>query len=234
MDEGKPKGKRVSRYKNAPEEATVRTVKLVAMNDTQQRYISALQTHKQIIVTGFSGTGKTFIAASHAANLYANRKIDRIIITRPNIAVGKDLGYLPGTLEEKYTPWIMPVLDVLEQQLGKNVVETGMKNGNIQMVPLSVMRGRSFNKSFIIVDEAQNLTIHEMKMLLTRVGKECTIVINGDIKQSDINQQSGLSKILHLAKKYNMDIPTIEFGVDDIVRSDICKQWIIAFEGENL
>jgi phosphate starvation-inducible PhoH-like protein len=234
MDESKPKGKRVSRYKNAPEEATVRTVKLVAMNDTQQRYISALQTHNQIIVTGFSGTGKTFIAASHAANLYANRKIDRIIITRPNIAVGKDLGYLPGTLEEKYTPWIMPVLDVLEQQLGKNVVETGMKNGNIQMVPLSVMRGRSFNKSFIIVDEAQNLTIHEMKMLLTRVGKECTIVINGDIKQSDINQQSGLSKILHLAKKYNMDIPTIEFGVDDIVRSDICKQWIIAFEGENL
>jgi phosphate starvation-inducible PhoH-like protein len=234
MDEGKPKGKRVSRYKNAPEEATVRTVKLVAMNDTQQRYISALQTHNQIIVTGFSGTGKTFIAASHAANLYANRKIDRIIITRPNIAVGKDLGYLPGTLEEKYTPWIMPVLDVLEQQLGKNVVETGMKNGNIQMVPLSVMRGRSFNKSFIIVDEAQNLTIHEMKMLLTRVGKECTIVINGDIKQSDINQQSGLSKILHLAKKYNMDIPTIEFGVDDIVRSDICKQWIIAFEASGL
>ena len=234
MDEGKPKGKRVSRYKNAPEEAAVRTVKLVAMNDTQQRYISALQSHNQIIVTGFSGTGKTFIAASHAANLYANRKIDRIIITRPNISVGKDLGYLPGTLEEKYTPWIMPVLDVLEQQLGKNVVETGMKNGNIQMVPLSVMRGRSFNKSFIIVDEAQNLTIHEMKMLLTRVGKECTIVINGDIKQSDINQQSGLSKILHLAKKYNMDIPTIEFGVDDIVRSDICKQWIIAFETEKL
>jgi len=234
MDEGKPKGKRVSRYKNAPEEAAVRTVKLVAMNDTQQRYISALQTHNQIIVTGFSGTGKTFIAASHAANLYANRKIDRIIITRPNIAVGKDLGYLPGTLEEKYTPWIMPVLDVLEQQLGKNVVETGMKAGNIQMVPLSVMRGRSFNKSFIIVDEAQNLTIHEMKMLLTRVGKECTIVINGDIKQSDINQQSGLSKILHLAKKYNMDIPTIEFGVDDIVRSDICKQWIIAFEASGL
>ena len=234
MDEGKPKGKRVSRYKNAAEEATVRTVKLTAMNDTQQRYISALQTHNQIIVTGFSGTGKTFIAASHAANLYANRKIDRIIITRPNIAVGKDLGYLPGTLEEKYTPWIMPVLDVLEQQLGKNVVETGMKAGNIQMVPLSVMRGRSFNKSFIIVDEAQNLTIHEMKMLLTRVGKECTIVINGDIKQSDINQQSGLSKILHLAKKYNMDIPTIEFGVDDIVRSDICKQWIIAFEEEKL
>lgn len=234
MDEGKPKGKRVSRYKNAPEEAAVRTVKLMAMNDAQQRYISALQTHNQIIVTGFSGTGKTFIAASHAANLYANRRIDRIIITRPNIAVGKDLGYLPGTLEEKYTPWIMPVLDVLEQQLGKNVVETGMKAGNIQMVPLSVMRGRSFNKSFIIVDEAQNLTIHEMKMLLTRVGKECTIVINGDIKQSDINQQSGLSKILHLAKKYNMDIPTIEFGVDDIVRSDICKQWIIAFEEEKL
>lgn len=234
MDEGKPKGKRMSRYKNAGEEALARTVNLVAMNETQQQYISALNSHSQIIVTGFSGTGKTFIAASHAANLYANRRIDRIIITRPNIAVGKDLGYLPGTLEEKYTPWIMPVLDVLEQQLGKNVVETGMKAGNIQMVPLSVMRGRSFNRAFIIVDEAQNLTIHEMKMLLTRVGKECTIVINGDIKQSDIKEQSGLSKILHLSKKYNMNIPTIEFGVEDIVRSDICKQWIIAFETEKL
>jgi phosphate starvation-inducible PhoH-like protein len=234
MDEGKPKGKRVSRYKNAGAEATARTVKLVAMNDTQKQYIAALNSHSQIIVTGFSGTGKTYIAATHAANLYANHLIDRIIITRPNIAVGKDLGYLPGTLEEKYTPWIMPVLDVLEQQLGKNVVDTAMKAGNIQMVPLSVMRGRSFNRAFIIVDEAQNLTVHEMKMLLTRVGKECTIVINGDIKQSDIQTQSGLSKILHLAKKYNMDIPTIEFGVDDIVRSDICKQWIIAFEEEKL
>lgn len=233
-EEVKPRGKRASRYKGAAEEAKTRVIKLEPMNDAQRRYIAALVSHNQIIVTGFSGTGKTFIAASHAANLYAERRIDRIIITRPNISVGKDLGYLPGTLEEKYTPWIMPVLDVLEQQLGKAVVETGLKAGNIQMVPLSVMRGRSFNRSFIIIDEAQNLTIHEMKMLLTRVGKECTIVINGDIKQSDIKEQSGLSKILHLAKKYNMDIPTIEFGIDDIVRSDICKQWIIAFEEEKL
>jgi phosphate starvation-inducible PhoH-like protein len=96
------------------------------------------------------------------------------------------------------------------------------------------MRGRSFKNAFIILDEGQNTSVAEMKMFLTRIGKDCKVVINGDIKQSDINGQSGLSKIIHLVKKYNMPIPIIEFGVEDIVRSDVCKQWIIAFEEEKL
>jgi phosphate starvation-inducible PhoH-like protein len=123
---------------------------------------------------------------------------------------------------------------VLNEHLGKGVVETGIKNGNIEMAPLSTMRGRSFKNAFILVDEAQNLTVAEMKMFLTRVGKGCKVVINGDIKQSDINVQSGLSKVIHLVKKYNLQVPIIEFGVEDIVRSDICKQWILAFEEEKL
>jgi len=94
------------------------------------------------------------------------------------------------------------------------------------------MRGRSFKNAFIIMDEAQNTTIPEIKMFLTRIGKDCKVVINGDIKQSDIHSQSGLSKIIHLAKKHNLPVPIVEFGVDDIVRSDICKQWILAFESE--
>lgn len=181
-------------------------------------------------------TGKTFLAASYAANMYAAREIDKIIITRPNISVGKDLGYFPGTLEEKIAPWVAPVLDVLTEQLGKGVVDTAIKSGNIEMAPLSTMRGRSFKNSFVLMDEAQNLTIPEMKMFLTRVGQNCKVVINGDIRQSDIkdNSGSGLAKIIHLVKKYNMDIPIVEFGIEDIVRSDICKQWIIAFEEEGL
>lgn len=229
-----PKSKRVTRYKNAEGEAAAKTVPLKALNDKQKEYIKALTAYDQVIVCGFSGTGKTYIAATYAANMYANKEIGKIVLTRPNIAVGKELGFFPGTLEEKFAPWAAPVLDVLNDQLGKGVVETGIKNGNIEMAPLSTMRGRSFKDSFIILDEAQNTTVAEMKMFLTRIGKECKVVINGDIKQSDISMQSGLSKIMHLAKKHNLPVPIIEFGVDDIVRSDICKQWIIAFEGEGL
>ena len=229
-----PKSKRATRYKNAEGEAVARTVSLKAMNDKQKDYIKALNAFAQVIVCGFSGTGKTFIAATYAANMLANKEIGKIVLTRPNIAVGKELGFFPGTLEEKFAPWAAPVLDVLNDQLGKGVVETGIKNGNIEMAPLSTMRGRSFKDSFIILDEAQNTTVAEMKMFLTRIGKDCKVVINGDIKQSDISMQSGLSKIMHLAKKYKLPVSIIEFGVDDIVRSDICKQWIIAFEGEGL
>tara|TARA_R110000772_G_scaffold59297_3_gene134242 strand:- start:2461 stop:3168 length:708 start_codon:yes stop_codon:yes gene_type:complete len=226
--------KRATKYKGADEEGVAKLNTLVPMNDRQADYMAALNTSPQIIVLGPSGTGKTYIAATAAANAYALKKIERIIITRPNVSVGKDLGYLPGTLEEKYAPWVLPVFEVLEQQLGKGVVETGVKNKNIELAPLSTMRGRSFRNAFVIVDEAQNLTIHEVKMLLTRIGENCKIIINGDLRQSDIKEQSGLSKIMHLAKKYNMDIPIIEFTVDDIVRSDICKAWVIAFLEEGL
>jgi phosphate starvation-inducible protein PhoH and related proteins len=126
------------------------------------------------------------------------------------------------------------VIDVLNEQLGKGVVETGIKNGNIEMAPLSTMRGRSFKNAFILLDEGQNTSIAEIKMFLTRIGKGCKVVINGDIKQSDLTSQSGLSKVIHLVKKYNMPVPVVEFTVDDIVRSDICKQWIMAFEEEKL
>ena len=229
----KPRGKRQTRYKNSEEEATTKLVNLDPLNDMQAMYLKALQTSDQVIVCGYSGTGKTYIAATYAANMYAMKTVDKIILTRPNVSVGKDLGYFPGTLEEKFAPWAAPVLDVLNEQLGKGVVETGVKNGNIEMAPMSTMRGRSFHDAFIILDEAQNTTVQEVKMFLTRIGKNCKVVINGDIKQSDIQSQSGLSKIIHLAKKNNMSVPIIEFGVGDIVRSDICKQWIMAFEGEN-
>lgn len=228
----KTEGKRVSKYKGAESENLSRISSLLPLNDNQKLYINALKTSDQVIVCGFSGTGKTFVAATQAANMYAMKEIDKIIITRPNVSVGKDLGYFPGSLEEKFAPWAMPVLEVLQDQLGKGVVETAIKSGNIEMAPLSTMRGRSFKNAFIILDEAQNTSVAEIKMFLTRIGQNCKVVINGDIRQSDVQQQSGLSKIIHLAKKFNMDVPIIEFGVEDIVRSDICKNWIIAFESE--
>jgi len=229
----KPKGKRQSRYKKAEEEAVAKTVMLTPLNETQGDYINALNTSNQVIVCGYSGTGKTFIAATYAANMYLSKQIDKIIVTRPVVSVGKDLGYFKGDLNEKFTPWAAPVLDVLEQQLG-GAYETGIKNGNIILSPLSTMRGRSFNNAFVLLDEAQNTTVAEMKMFLTRIGSNSKVVINGDIRQSDIKEASGLSKIIHMAKKYKMDIPVIEFGMDDIVRSDTCRNWIINFEKEGI
>ena len=166
--------------------------------------------------------------------MYATKRIDKIVITRPHVAVGKELGFLKGDLQEKTMPWALPVLDVLEKHLGKGTVETGIKNGNIEMAPLALMRGRSFDNAFIIVDEAQNITTHELKMLLTRVGEGSTIVLNGDAQQSDLREADGLSKVIHLAKKHMLPVPTVEFGVEDIVRSDITAMWVKTFIKEGL
>jgi phosphate starvation-inducible protein PhoH and related proteins len=174
------------------------------------------------------------VVSNYAASLYHTKDIEKIVITRPHISVGKDLGYLKGDLEEKTKPWAMPVIDVLEQQLGKGVVETGIKNGNIEMAPLALMRGRSFNNAFVICDEAQNITFHELKMLLTRVGKNTKLVLNGDIMQSDLKEADGLSKVIHLVKKHMLPVPIVEFGVDDIVRSDMTKMWVEVFVKEKI
>ncbi len=226
--------KRTTKYKNADSEAAAKYVKLIAMNEKQQDYIDALANHDQLIVLGPSGTGKSYIAATYAANLYLQKKIHKIIITRPNVAVGKELGHLPGTLEEKYSPWLAPILDTLEKHLGKAVVETALKNGNIEMAPLAFMRGRSFDNAMLLLDEFQNTSFEEFKMFITRVGQGCKVVMNGDIKQSDIRGHSGLAKAIELAKKYDIDAAVIEFTLDDVVRSDICKQWLTAFYGEAL
>ena len=226
----KPKVKRVSTYTRSPAEQQERAINVYAQNDKQDEYIRAITRSDQVIVCGFSGTGKTYIAASIAAQMYLNKKISKIILTRPNVSVGRDLGAFPGDLNEKFANWAVPVLEVLRKHLGSGVVDTGIKNGNIEMVPLSVMRGRSFKDAFVIMDEGQNTTVEEMKMFLTRVGESCKVVVNGDIRQSDIQRESGLAKIIQLARKHDMNVPVIEFGVEDIVRSDICKQWIIAFE----
>ncbi len=116
----------------------------------------------------------------------------------------------------------------------KGAVETGIKNGNIEMAPLALMRGRSFDNSFIIVDETQNITTHELKMLLTRVGDGSKIVLNGDVQQSDLPNGDGLSKVIHLAKKHILPVPVIEFTIDDIIRSNICAQWVKVFLKEGI
>lgn len=235
MAQQQPKKKQDPRRSTTYKGATKKPpVVLLPRTPKQKDFIDALTKSTQIFVLGPAGTGKTYVTATFAAKQYAAKQIDKIVITRPHVAVGKELGFLKGDLAEKTMPWALPVLDVLEKHLGKGTVETAIKLGNIEMAPLALMRGRSFEQAFIIVDETQNITTHELKMLLTRVGEGSTIVLNGDVQQSDLKEADGLSKVIHLAKKHLLPVPIIEFGVDDIVRSDICAQWVRVFMKEKL
>ncbi len=153
LEKNPPKSKRVTRYKGAEVETVAKVQQLLPMNDNQKLYIDALKNHTQVIVVGPSGTGKTFIAATYAANQYLTKKIDKIIITRPAVSVGKTLGALPGTLDEKFSPWLFPVLSVLEECMGKGMLETAVKNGNIVFAPLEYMRGSSYNDAVLLCDE---------------------------------------------------------------------------------
>ena len=219
--------KRTSKYRAKEETGAIQ---LLPKNEKQATYIEALKVSPQVIVTGSAGTGKTYIAASWAAKLFAQERVQRIILTRPNVPSGRSLGFFPGTMEEKMAPWVIPFTDVIQEHLGPSAFETSVKKRSIDIVPFEVMRGRTFHNAFVILDEAQNTTPQEMKMFLTRIGDESQVVINGDIKQSDLKADSGLKAILGMIQKQRLPVPHIEFTVDDIVRSDICAMWVKAFD----
>ncbi|HEY4981865.1 MAG TPA: PhoH family protein [Pseudolabrys sp.] len=205
-----------------------------ALNPTQATYLDALRTSLQVIVLGPAGTGKTWIAATHAADLFRNQQIDKIILTRPNVPCGRSLGYFPGTLEDKFAPWAVPVVEAIKERIGKAAYEIALKSGDIELVPFEVMRGRSWKNAFVLLDEAQNSTPAEIKTFLTRIGEGCTVVINGDVSQCDLDQASGLRTVIHLIKSQMLSVPVIEFNREDIVRSGVCAMWVRAFDAANL
>jgi phosphate starvation-inducible protein PhoH and related proteins len=205
-----------------------------ALNPTQADYLDALRKSPQVIVLGPAGTGKTWIAATHAADLYRNREIDKIILTRPNVPCGRSLGYFPGSLEDKFAPWAVPVAEAIKERIGKAAYDIALKNGAIEMVPFEVMRGRSWKNAFVLLDEAQNASPAEIKTFLTRIGEDCTTVINGDVSQCDLDRDSGLSVVIDIIAKQSLPVPVIEFGRGDIVRSGICAMWVNAFTEANI
>jgi phosphate starvation-inducible protein PhoH and related proteins len=202
-----------------------------ALNATQAHYLAALRSSPQVVVVGPAGTGKTWIAATCAADLYRNRQVSRIILTRPNVPCGRSLGYFPGSLQDKFAPWATPVAEAIKDRIGKAAYDIAVKNGDIDMVPFEVMRGRSWKHAFVLLDEAQNTTPVEMKTFLTRVGEDCTTVINGDVSQCDLDDGSGLRTVLELIRSHGLPVPVIEFTLDDIVRSGLCAMWVRAFDG---
>ena len=140
----------------------------------------------------------------------------------------------PRPLEDKFAPWAAPVVEAIKERIGKAAYEIALKKGDIELVPFEVMRGRSWKNAFVLLDEAQNTTAAEIKTFLTRIGEDCTVVVNGDVNQCDLDQASGLRVVIHMVKSQMLPVPVIEFTRDDIVRSGICAMWVRAFDEANL
>ena len=206
---------------------------LVPMNELQKDYIKSIQEKQVIIATGLAGTSKTYIPTIMACDQYLLGEINQIYITRPAISNSKSLGFWSGDLETKMSNWLGPVLTVMRERLGQGTLEVAIKNSDIQFVPFEVIKGYSFNNAFVLCDEAEDITIEEAKKFVTRIGANCTAVLAGDISQSELKDKSGLKKLVELAK----DNPQLEHSTawvdfnrpSDIVRSDTCREWILAF-----
>jgi phosphate starvation-inducible PhoH-like protein len=197
------------------------------LNYIQGEYLDAIKSNQIIFGIGSAGTGKTYIAAQYAASELYHRRVEKIILTRPNIETGKGLGFLPGTIEEKYAPYLAPFDSIFTKALGKGFYEYALKSKDIEPVPLGFMRGSTFENCIVLVDECQQMTKEEYKMLLSRIGKNCKMIFSGDGEQSDI-EYSGLEDALDRLDGI-AGIEIVEFLDEDIVRSKMCKQIIMAY-----
>ncbi|HET8686049.1 MAG TPA: PhoH family protein [Methanosarcina sp.] len=196
----------------------------------QKRYLNAMASSTIVFGTGPSGVGKTFLATAFAADALLEKRIEHVIVTRPAIETGQSIGFLPGELEEKFDPYLQPFKDVLNRRLGRSHVEALLKNGRIEATPINYLRGRTFRNSVVILDEAQNTTPEQMKMFLTRIGEGSTLIINGDLLQSDIEGPSGLADALSKVSRIP-GVRVVEFERKDIVRHGIIQDIIEAYEG---
>lgn len=199
-------------------------------NESQKKYINAIKNNCLTFGLGPAGTGKSYCAGGVAAEAMQNGQIERIIITRPAVEAGESLGFLPGDVDEKFSAYIDAFLDILNLRLGAGTVKYLMRHGRIVAAPLAYMRGRTFAEdTFVILDEAQNTTPAQMKMFLTRIGEDCKVVINGDVKQSDIPGANGLSDAVNRLNDLSR-VHIHQFEREDIVRSGLVRDVIDRYE----
>jgi len=197
-------------------------------NLAQQLYLEAIGRSDVVFGIGSAGTGKTYVAASYAAEKLFYREINKIIVTRPNVEASRSMGFLPGELEEKYAPYLEPFEGVFIRAFGKSLYELFRKRGQIEPKPLGFMRGATFDNAIVLVDECQNMTDKEFKLLLTRIGENTKVIFSGDSRQVDIPDSGLMNTIERL--KFIPEIETVEFFPQDIVRSNLCKQIILEYE----
>lgn len=212
----------------------VRSLHIQPKTATQDYLINCIENSTMSVVIGPAGVGKTYITAMCAAKMFLNNEIKQIVITRPNVATGRSIGYFPGTVEEKMAPWLAPVLNTLREALGKGKFEYCIEKGQIQLQPIETIRGQSFERSFVIVDESQNLCMEEIKAITTRLGDMSKLVMMGDPHQSDLSHGADLMRFAELCVRNNIEIPVVRFGVEDIVRSDVVARLVKMFLKENI
>ncbi len=199
----------------------------------QELYLNSIFNKVVTFGIGVSGTGKTYLSTAAAIDYLKRRKVYRIILARPIVEAGEKLGFLPGNFNQKTDPYLCPIYDVLFEILGPDFNEKYISHNIIEVVPLAYMRGRTFNDSFVILDEAQNTTIQQMKMFLTRLGFNSKAVINGDISQIDLPDKS-LSGLKHAINILNnlSSVGFIYFGIKDVMRSTIVASIIKAYHNK--
>ena len=204
--------------------------KIYARSKNQERFVDAINNNDLVFGVGPAGTGKTYLAVAAAVQSLINNKISRIILSRPAVEAGERLGFLPGDLKEKIDPYLRPLYDALNDLMPKKILENNMDNGVIEIAPLAFMRGRTLENAFIILDEAQNTTNMQMKMFVTRLGRNSKMVILGDITQIDLpaGSSSGLKEILKLVPK-DEGIDIINFQNKDIVRHRLVDKIVKAY-----
>jgi len=208
----------------------------IPKNQSQEYYHSQLKrkNKKIVVATGPAGTGKTLFATEWGVRNFLLGNYEKLIFTRPSVSVDEDLGYLPGTLEEKMAPWVRPIYDILHTFITPKEVTILMEDKVIEIAPLGYMRGRTFKNCWIVADEMQNSTIAQMKMLMTRLGENSRMVITGDLEQYDRSQEiNGLEDFLDKFKgKRSSSITSVEFQKADIQREEVVKEVLDIYGGD--
>lgn len=192
-------------------------------SEGQKRLMEAIQKHNLILSIGPAGTGKTYLAIAAAVEAFDKGQVDRIILSRPAVEAGEKIGYLPGDLQDKMAPYLRPLYDALNDRMGMKRLKQYMDSGEIEIAPIGYMRGRTLNNAFVVIDEAQNCTYGQIKMIVSRLGWNSTMVITGDPDQSDLLE--GISGLRDMAKK----LATVEgIAVENLKEVDIVRHPLVA------
>lgn len=199
----------------------------------QRKLVKESEKNDLVFAVGPAGTGKSYTAVALAVRALKNKEVRRIILTRPAVEAGEHLGFLPGDLKEKLDPYLQPLYDALRDMIPAEKLKEMLEEGTIQIAPLAFMRGRTLDRAFVILDEAQNATKSQFKMFLTRMGKSAKFIINGDETQVDLprNQQSGLTQAISLLSNVK-GISIVRFDEKDVIRHDLVKKIIIAYKDQ--
>lgn len=210
-------------------------VKIKARTVNQKKMVESIQKNDMVFAVGPAGTGKTYTAVALAVKALKSKEVKRIVLTRPAVEAGENLGFLPGDLKEKLDPYLMPLYDALRDMIPPERLAEMMQYGVIEIAPLAFMRGRTLDKAFVILDEAQNTTLMQMKMFLTRMGMTAKFVITGDMSQVDLpgKQKSGLSYATEILRDIE-GIGIVEMGQSDIIRHKLIGKIIKAFDAQEL